>query len=384
MHRRPSRCSRSSRRRRPGGRRTPCRRPRSRRTRSRPTTARATARVPAAKGSFSKTPMGPFHTMVRAALRASANRSIVAGPMSSPICAAGISRMPTARPGRAVEARRPPPRPRAARSACPDGAPTRGPGGPSRLARPPPSDRPTSCPRARRNVYAMPPPTRSASTRARRFSTSMSLSDTLAPPSNGHQGPRRRLEDAAQRVQLGLHEQTGRRRLEMAGDGGDRGVGAVGRGKGVVDVALAQGGQLPGEARRRWPPPRHGSGGSRGGGSRRARGPEPCAATSAPTQSGARGTGRPSSAASRSATGLSEYLGSGLPLGARGERRAPRSPALRGCGGWSAPPRPAGCRRPPRPRSTGAFRSARRNTRRPATSSSRRLSLGKAQSDLPM
>ena len=36
-------------------------------------TARATPRVPAAKAGFSKTPMGPFQTMVRAPRRAVAN-----------------------------------------------------------------------------------------------------------------------------------------------------------------------------------------------------------------------------------------------------------------------------------------------------------------------
>src|SRR5207245_2300267 len=61
-------------------------------------TARASPSVPAANAGRSNTPMGPFHTMVRAPLSAPANRSTVRGPMSRPIWSAGISRMPTARP----------------------------------------------------------------------------------------------------------------------------------------------------------------------------------------------------------------------------------------------------------------------------------------------
>src|SRR5262249_30445487 len=60
--------------------------------------ARAGATVPAANGGFSNTPIGPFHTTVRAVLRVLANRSAVRGPMSSPICPSGISRTPTVRP----------------------------------------------------------------------------------------------------------------------------------------------------------------------------------------------------------------------------------------------------------------------------------------------
>src|SRR5215470_7160473 len=63
-----------------------------------PATARASARVPAAKAGRSKTPMGPFHTIVRAPPRAAVKRSTVWGPMSSPIWPAGISRIPTVRP----------------------------------------------------------------------------------------------------------------------------------------------------------------------------------------------------------------------------------------------------------------------------------------------
>src|SRR5215831_752456 len=63
-----------------------------------PATTRASASVPAAKAGRSKTPIGPFHTMVRAPLSAAVKRSTVRGPMSRPIWSAGISRIPTVRP----------------------------------------------------------------------------------------------------------------------------------------------------------------------------------------------------------------------------------------------------------------------------------------------
>ena len=44
--------------------------------------ARATATVPAANGASSKTPMGPFHTTVRAVWSRAVKRSTVLGPMS--------------------------------------------------------------------------------------------------------------------------------------------------------------------------------------------------------------------------------------------------------------------------------------------------------------
>ena len=47
--------------------------------------------VPREKGSISKRPIGPFQRIVRVSWRASANRRIVAGPMSSPDQSGGIS-----------------------------------------------------------------------------------------------------------------------------------------------------------------------------------------------------------------------------------------------------------------------------------------------------
>ncbi len=53
-------------------------------------TASAIFLVPLVNASISKTPMGPFQTMVRAVLISSVNSSMVSGPMSSAILSAGI------------------------------------------------------------------------------------------------------------------------------------------------------------------------------------------------------------------------------------------------------------------------------------------------------
>jgi hypothetical protein len=70
----------------------------------------------------------------------------------------------------------------------------------------------------------------------------------LGAAEHGHQRPLRRFEDAAERGQLAQHQQARRRWLQVARDGGDGGVGAVRRREGVVDVAVGQLGELPGEA----------------------------------------------------------------------------------------------------------------------------------------
>ena len=51
----------------------------------------ATARVPAAKASNSKTPIGPFQNTVRASASAAANALADSGPMSSPSWSAGMA-----------------------------------------------------------------------------------------------------------------------------------------------------------------------------------------------------------------------------------------------------------------------------------------------------
>src|SRR5215813_7947434 len=150
-------------------------------------TARAMATVPAANGGFSKTPIGPFHTIVLAVASTAVKRSTVRGPMSRPIWVSGISRMPTARPAAlstpsatitstgSVSCT---PRRRAASTAARAVSMRSG----------STSERPIAWPRARRNVKAMPPPITSASTLPIRCSTSATLSETLAPPSTATSG----------------------------------------------------------------------------------------------------------------------------------------------------------------------------------------------------
>src|SRR5215467_595918 len=53
-------------------------------------TARAIFFVPLANASISKTPIGPFHTMVRASLISSEKSSIVFGPISRAIMSGGM------------------------------------------------------------------------------------------------------------------------------------------------------------------------------------------------------------------------------------------------------------------------------------------------------
>ena len=109
------------------------------------------------------------------------------------------------------------------------------------------SDRPTSCPWARRNVNAIPPPTSSRSTRPRSDSISASLSETLAPPEDGDERARGGVEDPREGGELLLHEEPGHRRPEMPRDPLGRGVGPVRRGEGVVHVDVAEPRQRPRE-----------------------------------------------------------------------------------------------------------------------------------------
>ena len=69
------------------------------------------------------------------------------------------------------------------------------------------------------------------------------LVPNLGAAEHGHQWPVGRFEDARQGRELALHEQPGRRRLQMASDGFDGGVGAMGGRKGVVHVAIGEAGQ---------------------------------------------------------------------------------------------------------------------------------------------
>src|SRR5262249_41495722 len=62
-----------------------------------PATASATARVPAANGATSNTPIGPFHSSNAAPPTSAANASAVSGPMSSPFMSGGIASAGTTR-----------------------------------------------------------------------------------------------------------------------------------------------------------------------------------------------------------------------------------------------------------------------------------------------
>jgi hypothetical protein len=144
--------------------------------------ARATPRVPAAKGSISKTPIGPFHRTVFAPAITSPNRATESGPMSRPMRSAGISSAGTIRvaasgsiaaaattsTGRWIVTPR--------RRACSTAARTLS------IRSSSTSDRPTDPAAAATNVKAIAPPITSSSTRSTKASTTPSLSLTLAPP----------------------------------------------------------------------------------------------------------------------------------------------------------------------------------------------------------
>ncbi len=74
------------------------------------------------------------------------------------------------------------------------------------------------------------------------------LGRNLGPADHGGDRMLRRFQSFGQGVQLGLHQPPGGGGQD-AGDGLGRGMGPVRNGKGVVDVEIAQGGQLLGEAR---------------------------------------------------------------------------------------------------------------------------------------
>ena len=180
-----------------------------------------------------------------------------------------------------------------------------------------------------RNVNAMPPPIRSASTLPSRVSISASLSETLAPPRIADERALRRSKIRPRAVELLLHQEPGHRRLEVPRDAVGRGVGAVGGGEGVVDVDVGRAAPAPRERRRRWPPPRVEAQVLEQQDSARLERARPGARRSAPTQSGASGTGRRGASARRRATGASENFGSGPPLGrpemgGEHDARAPR------------------------------------------------------------
>ena len=107
---------------------------------------------------------------------------------------------------------------------------------------------PTDLPWATRNVLAIPPPRMTRSTFVSRLSRTLILSDTLAPPRIAANGSLGVLEELREHRDLALHQQPGVGRQEL-GDPDGRGVGAVGRPEGVVDVDVRVRRQLLGELR---------------------------------------------------------------------------------------------------------------------------------------
>ena len=94
----------------------------------------------------------------------------------------------------------------------------------------------------------MPPPITRTSTRSMTWPSTSSLLDTLAPPITAAVGRLAPPSAALKRLQLGLHQPPGVGRQPL-GEAGDRGVGAVRDRERVVDVEVAQRGELVGEGR---------------------------------------------------------------------------------------------------------------------------------------
>src|SRR3954452_7060550 len=150
-------------------------------------TASATARVPAANGSSSKAPIGPFQNTVPAPAIASAYALAVRGPTSRPIHPSGTSTPSSSCVSVPSENSRPRTRSTGSSSLS----------SPSTLrAGSMPSDShseaPTECPCAAKNGKHIAPPISTLSATSRKRSTTPILSVTLAPPTtatSGRRGP---------------------------------------------------------------------------------------------------------------------------------------------------------------------------------------------------
>ena len=150
--------------------------------------AAATSLVPPAKASISNTPMGPFHRMVRLSSTACTKRPRVSGPMSRPIHVPGMASVGwtsvfasgAKSSAHKVSLGR--------RNSVPAASAL------AKIARALSNMSsstklvPMLPPWAFTNVYAMPPPTISLSTRSTRFSRMLSLLLTLAPPMMASRG----------------------------------------------------------------------------------------------------------------------------------------------------------------------------------------------------
>ena len=176
---------------------------------------RATAFVPWANEGISKTPSGPFQNTVSTSARASRMFCWLSLPRSTMCHEAGIFS--------ARSVLYSVPRVTSLATMTSTGRTTRTPlfaaderirrasstrSGSARLL-------PMALPWASRNVFAMPPPRISRSTLVRRWSMTLILSETLAPPRIAANGRSGRLEELREHLDLALHEQScvGRQQL---------------------------------------------------------------------------------------------------------------------------------------------------------------------------
>ena len=145
--------------------------------------ASATRRVPAANGSSSNAPIGPFQKTVPAPAITSAYASAESRPMSSPIQPSGTSTPSSSCTSVSAENSRPATRSVGSSSLSLASA---------RFAGSTPSsshfDAPTSWPWAAKNGKHMAPPIRTVSARSRNASRTPILSVTLAPPTTATSG----------------------------------------------------------------------------------------------------------------------------------------------------------------------------------------------------
>ena len=102
-------------------------------------------------------------------------------------------------------------------------------------------------PCARKKLKHMAPPISTASASSRKRSMSAILSETFAPPRTTTSGPLGRLDDPAERGDLALQQQPGRRG-QVLGHARGAGVGAVGGAEGVVHVDVGERGQAASRA----------------------------------------------------------------------------------------------------------------------------------------
>ena len=204
--------------------------------------ASATARVPAANGSSSNAPIGPFQNTVRAAAislrvglracagrcRAPSSRPGTSAPSTRARCASASKRSASTRScgssrrqrrllgqlqRRAARARRPPPRPASRRSGAP-------------------------C--ARKKLKHIAPPIRIASAISRKRSITPILSLTLAPPRTTTNGCSGSSSSERQHRHLALEQEAGDRRPQPVRDALGRRVRAVRGAEGVVHVHVAE------------------------------------------------------------------------------------------------------------------------------------------------